>query len=1361
MLHVALTLTLFLFALPAVSIAADVSVAGQVLGPDGEPRAKVGVHLESILPTYERARLRLEGKPGPEPVARTRTGSDGMFDLAAPEAGMWKVVVSAPGALAMELRLVPLVEATDLPPVTLTPAADLEVRLIDAEGKPRPGAVGAVPLGVGRNAWRPTLRLARAGADGVASLPLGQDEKIQLEVLGDGHPLAVFELFDETSVTIDLPAGVARKVRITDPRKRPLAEAIAFQGSALLPLGLSDSEGHLHLVLQTQKTPSVRVSTADRWNGSFGLDPGKAGVEDLPLEPPGILRGRVLNLQNRDPVSGALAWAVRGEFAVTDEQGRYALEVGVYKSRMVQAAAAGYQRGHSQLGDTATEDPPPIALAPSAGVSGKVVDREGALLAGVKIELSPMPHSGRISQAAHRVMRSGWQGRTSDRGAFRVTGVPAGLGYRLTFKRPGFAPSTLDVEPLEPFENRSGLKVVLEPGRLAIGRVVDEDDVPIAGAEIGLKAPPPTDDPMATVRMARWNRDPTDAPTYLTDAEGRFEIADLAAGQYDLSVRATGFAPARVPGVRVPEVEGRADFGTVVLIRGASIEGRVTDPDGAPIADVEVTVETVGQGFGVGHTSSEIAEANKTDKQGRFVVPDLLPDQPVTLFASKTGYGGKAMASLRPPLDEPLAIVLELAARIKGRVVDKQGDPVQRASVNVNPDHRVMTSAQMMRQRGRATWARTGPDGAFLIEDVQPGAQQVTVDAEGYQQQVRSGIEVAAGSELELELVLEAGAVVEGTVTTAAGEPVAQASINVTEPIEGFTGGNLISAHGQTDFEGRYRIVGAPTGPARISVHRNSGQQMEKSIEVKPGNNVVDLVLERGFEITGQVVAPDGAPMAGANLSIQQITQPGAVHFSFGNQPQARSASDGRFALTGIKAGKYKVSASREGYAPALSEELDVAGDVTGLLLELSTGGTLKGRVLGLEFDELGVLTLVAYSQHGGMRQGRVDFEGEYAFTSLAPGQWHVQAQVPSSGRSTSLQVDVPEGVPEVLKDIEFGTGFTLTGIVLDGGEPLAGANVTASSMSGSAGFGASGGDGRFRIEGLKAGAYQVMVMAGVGMHHIETFDLVGDHELRIELATGSVSGLVRDAAGEPLPGALVVLEQLDASSLAQQFGFGNRAESDSRGAFNVPRVRQGTWRVVATRAGYAPGETTVAVAGGGAPEVEIRLTPTEGVTFQVALESGLAVSSLLVAILDPTGRPLTSGSHQVIDGKVRVSTVPPGRWVLVVQGGDGAATRFVVNAPGDQGSFLLRTAGTLHIKVPELEQVPMASVKLTGPDGQPFLSPTGLSFGPGEWLAAGGQAMVPSLVPGVWSFTVSHEDRTWSGSATVTAGATTEVSVP
>ncbi len=1320
----ALKLTLILQLLPTVLAATGIPIISRVLEPGGEPLAGIEVGLEPVASAYERSRLRLAGQLAPESVARSRTGVDGTFELIAPEAGMWKVVVSSSGFLSMEYRLVGLVEPATLPTLELVPAENLEVRLVDPAGAPLAGAVGATTVDLRDLGWKPQSRLTRAGTDGIVRLPLGRQETIRLEVLADGYPLVQDEVFGESSVEIQVPAGVTRMARITR-QNRPVPQAVAFQENALLPLGSSDEEGLIPLVLPRGEMSRIRVSTAERWHGSIDLDLAQGQLTDVSLDPPTTLRGHVVDLLQRDPVAGALVWVAPGEFAVTDDRGRYVLETSVSDLRKPRATAAWYRQGVGEIGDRG--EAPAIALMPAAALSGRVIDREGDPIAGVKIEVQPLPPSERFPSAALPADESSGRSRTSQEGEFQVTGLAAGLGYRLTLQAEGFSPRLVEVESLEPFELRAGLELVLDWGRLAFGRIVDEDDRPVVGAEIGL----------------RKSEGAPDEQAYFTDATGRFEIQDLAAGRYDLEVRGSGFAHARVPGLRVPENGDRFDFGTLVLIPGATIEGRVSDSSGQAVAGARVLVETGSASFPVGGSGP-----TTTDSQGRFVVADLLPGQPVALEVSREGYSSVSIESVRPPTDQPLSIVLSAAGYLLGKVVDHRGQPISGATVEARPDLRELATGP----RRSPVPVRSEADGTYLVTDVEPGMFQVTVSAEGYQQQARAGIEIESGEELELDFELKAGAIVEGTVTTADGEPVVQASIQITPRREGFFGQGT-AASGQTDSEGFYRVTDAATGSAMIAVYHGNGRQLTQAVEVQPGRNVVDLDLERGFEVSGQVVFSDGAAVVGADVSIEQIVQPGMTPYSFGSA-RGRSTSGGRFALADVKVGQYALVASLEGYATARSEPFEVTGDVSGALLELNRGATLEGRVLGLDFDELGALALVAQSQRGDLRRGRVDFDGAYAFDGLAPDTWHIQAQVGGSGRSTRLRLEIPEGVSRVQEDIEFG-GFTLSGIVLEGDQPLADARIGVNGSTGSSGHGLTGPDGRFRIAGLEAGEYQLMVLADTGVQHTEALELVGNRDVHIEISTGSLYGRVFDAAsGEPLAGVAITLERLDGRNP------GGRAQSNSRGEFRVARLRQGRWRAMATKSGYGSTETTAVVADATA-NVEIQMTPTEGVSFEVVLESGATVPAVQVAILDASGQRIHSGHYSVISGKVRISTLSPGPWDLVVQGGNSAATHFTVNAPGDQGRLVLPMGGQLQVRSPELEGVPMASITLTGPGGRPFVSTAGATFGPGEWMMNHGQSLVPGLTPGIWSFTVRYDGQSWSGSAPVMPGQTTEVSMP
>ncbi|MCP3963209.1 MAG: hypothetical protein GY719_35665 [bacterium] len=147
--------------------------------------------------------------------------------------------------------------------------------------------------------------------------------------------------------------------------------------------------------------------------------------------------------------------------------------------------------------------------------------------------------------------------------------------------------------------------------------------------------------------------------------------------------------------------------------------------------------------------------------------------------------------------------------------------------------------------------------------------------------------------------------------------------------------------------------------------------------------------------------------------------------------------------------------------------------------------------------------------------------------------------------------------------------------------------------------------------------------------------------------------------------------------------------------------------------------------------------------------------------IVDPSGRVFYGGRHRVVDGRVSITTVPPGRWELLLHSGKSAVTRVAVTAPGDQGRVRLLPGGTLRFAVAELADVLAARLVLSGPDGKPFIHPLQLHHAPGERTLSKGRTVLSYLAPGVWSFTVVHPDgRTWSGSAAVTPGSTTEASL-
>lgn len=440
--------------------------------------------------------------------------------------------------------------------------------------------------------------------------------------------------------------------------------------------------------------------------------------------------------------------------------------------------------------------------------------------------------------------------------------------------------------------------------------------------------------------------------------------------------------------------------------------------------------------------------------------------------------------------------------------------------------------------------------------------------------------------------------------------------------------------------------------------------------------------------------------------------------------------------------------------------------------IELRPGATLRGRVLGLEPAELAgaVVRAFSYSPSAGL-QDIVDSEGRYSIPNLAPGRWYVMVTHDETGREASAEITVNDGDLDL--DLELATGFAVDGVLRSAGRPLSGVSVHAGSYDTGVGGAraVTDGEGRFRLTHLPAGTYHLTFMTET-LPYRQEIDVPADGEVVVEIDAVRISGHVRGEDGTtPLALAQLLFERLERDPADPFPGPGRHRGpiTDSQGYFSLS-VRQGVWRLTAMKAGYGPAEVTVEVAAGDDPaDVELSLIPTDGISFEVVHESGSVPLQVSVAVLDASGRAIIQGEAPVDEaGQVRLSTVPAGAWELRVHTPDSAVVRAPIMAPGHAGQLRLPRGGQLRIRVPELADVRtrgrgnFARVELTEPDGQPYdpLGDAGATARP--WLAWNGEATIPLLAPGIWSFTITHPDgRTWAGEAMVTPGETTEVMVP
>ncbi len=763
---------------------------------------------------------------------------------------------------------------------------------------------------------------------------------------------------------------------------------------------------------------------------------------------------------------------------------------------------------------------------------------------------------------------SGGTARTSAAGNFRMQPLAAGVGHALRLAKPGFAPALAEIPPLDPARPAPPLRFVLRRGRTGFGRVVDRGEKPVAGARVVLR-------PAMTAATGATG---APAPGWAaTGPDGRFEIHDLPAGLYELVVEGRGYAPLTVPGLRVPAGSGATDLGTAILVAGVALAGQVVDARGRPVPEAEVRLRP--SGGSVASPGADEEAPVLTGPDGSFRIEDRRPGETVDLGVRRAGYAPAAAPGLRLPRELPVRIVLQATASVAGSTVDPDGQPVPGALVLVLPSDPVHAGGEERPQQ-----ARSDESGRFRIEGIRPGSFEIRATAAGRQEARLAGLEAEAGRDLQdVEVVLAPGAVLSGRVLSPAGQPVPGAEVSLLP--EGATAPSLLSAAAAlSDEEGRYRLEGLSPGTHAVRAGHEEYRPALRRLEVRAGTNALDLTLEPGAAVSGRVVDPRGAPVAGARV----VAHPPPGETPRGLPDAATSGADGSFTLPGLADGVYRLLAEREGFARSREgREVVVAGrSVTGIEIELTPGGAIAGQLLGLDLAELSRVQV----RTGSGQTGRVLPDGGYRIDNVEPGRQRVVAAMAGGSRQAEGEVDLEPGAAEAQLDLDFGQGLKLTGRVLRGGEPVAGEGVLLSGAAGAGRWGDTDVDGRFRFEGLDPGRYRLQVVSRRGEpKHLEEVEIAADHDVLIELSAAAITGRVVDAADRsPIPNARVVLAD-PAAGGSPNGPFLAESLTDSRGVFHLRDVAEGSWKVRALMADYAPAEADIQVAGAPVEGLEAR----------------------------------------------------------------------------------------------------------------------------------------------------------------------------
>ncbi|MAU93702.1 MAG: hypothetical protein CMJ93_05790 [Planctomycetes bacterium] len=474
---------------------------------------------------------------------------------------------------------------------------------------------------------------------------------------------------------------------------------------------------------------------------------------------------------------------------------------------------------------------PPTILSAGYSVSGKATDRGGnPLQATVELMMQPSDafRQGSTEEILAQDIASGRHVTVmaDGNGEFYIGKLAEGF-WILRASYDGFA--TAEIRPIMLLngKNADGQKVVLPDEFTISGIVLDEQQMPIADAKIG---------------VARTSPRPTLTGSATTNQQGEFTVRGLQEGSYGLSAQASGYTNGRAGRVNA----GAANVEIVMQVMG-SVSGRVSASTGQSISTFQLEILRTRRGNQQYGLTGQRYKFDQTD--GTFELPDLAPGSYILLGRAE-GYAPTYSSSFSVGRTkvEGIDILLKAGGVIKGTIVDGAGHPVSSAVISVHGEDFTLDSNDTLfgsvigdPNNMPQMKTRSNSKGEFTLANVVPGALTLQVEHSEHLDELITSMS-SSGTTTNLgRIIIYQGGSVHGVASDKNGNRLSGGTVTVTTP-----NGSFFHRTITLDAKGRYRISGLAAGTYNIIVAAAENENVfmfpseadKKSIYVNVGQDL-------------------------------------------------------------------------------------------------------------------------------------------------------------------------------------------------------------------------------------------------------------------------------------------------------------------------------------------------------------------------------------------------------------------------------------------------------------------------------------------------------------------------------------------